>query len=248
MTFALQRRKAARRGDHAIPAARLEKLFTDDRHPLRERTLWRLLYETAARAEEILCLNVEDRDVEYRRARVVSKSGAVEHVHWATATARLLPRLLKGREAGPVFVTDRRAPTSGPRMPAAADLCPISGRGRLSYPRAEYLFKTASVEFDPPGGGWTLHQLRAQCADPPGRRRPHRARTAGQVPPSGSGQPGPLRPPGRGDLRPHHCRARPRSTTTTQRLTRPAPTGITTTAEHPSTPPAHHALKAGQHA
>jgi integrase len=80
LTFALQRRKAARRGDHAIPAARLEKLFTDDRHPLRERTLWRLLYETAARAEEILCLNVEDLDVEYRRARVVSKSGAVEHV------------------------------------------------------------------------------------------------------------------------------------------------------------------------
>ncbi|MDX3108109.1 hypothetical protein [Nonomuraea angiospora] len=32
--------------------------------------------------------------------------------------------------------------------------------GRLSYPRAEYLFKTASAELDPHGQGWTLHQLR----------------------------------------------------------------------------------------
>jgi integrase len=31
---------------------------------------------------------------------------------------------------------------------------------RLSYPRAEHLFKTASAELDPHGDGWTLHQLR----------------------------------------------------------------------------------------
>ncbi len=34
------------------------------------------------------------------------------------------------------------------------------GRGRLSYPRAEYLFKQASAPHDPHGTGWTLHQLR----------------------------------------------------------------------------------------
>ncbi|MEV0151644.1 MULTISPECIES: site-specific integrase [unclassified Nonomuraea] len=156
----LTRRTTVRRGDRAIPAARLEALFTGDRHPLRERLLWRMLYETAARAEEILSLNVEDLDTEFRRARVVSKGGAIEYVHWATATARLLPRLLAGRTSGPVFLADRRAPTAGPRAPAAADVCPITGRGRLSYPRAEYLFKTASAELDPHGEGWTLHQLR----------------------------------------------------------------------------------------
>ncbi|MEU6997672.1 tyrosine-type recombinase/integrase [Nonomuraea sp. NPDC046570] len=133
----LQRRKTARRGDRAIPYTRLEALFTDDRHPLRERVLWRLLYETAARAEEILSLNVEDLDLEFRRARVVSKGGAIEYVHWATATARQLPRLLQGRQAGPVFLADRRAPASGPRGPAADDICPLTGYGRLSYPRAE---------------------------------------------------------------------------------------------------------------
>jgi site-specific recombinase XerD len=50
----LERRKVTQRGDKAIPLARLEALFTDDRHALRERVLWRLLYDTAARAEEIL--------------------------------------------------------------------------------------------------------------------------------------------------------------------------------------------------
>jgi hypothetical protein len=49
----LEHRKTTRRGDRAIPRARLETLFTDDRHTLRERVLWRMLYETAARAEEL---------------------------------------------------------------------------------------------------------------------------------------------------------------------------------------------------
>jgi site-specific recombinase XerD len=64
----LERRKATGRADKAIPAARLEKLFTDDRDGLRERVLWRMLYETAARAEEVLTLDVTDLDPEFRRA------------------------------------------------------------------------------------------------------------------------------------------------------------------------------------
>ncbi|MFI6180182.1 tyrosine-type recombinase/integrase [Nonomuraea sp. NPDC051191] len=75
----LERRKSARRGDRALPAARLDKLFTDPAHALRERVLWRLLYDTAARAEEILTLNIEDLDLEFRRARVISKGGAIEY-------------------------------------------------------------------------------------------------------------------------------------------------------------------------
>ena len=156
----LERRKPARRGDRAIPRARLDKLLTDDRHGLRERVLWRMLYETAARAEELLSLNIEDLDLEFRRGRVTSKGGAIEYVHWATGTARLLPRLLRGRTSGPVFLADRRAPVSGSRAPAEADVCPETGRGRLSYPRAEYLFKQATAAHDPHKKGWTLHQLR----------------------------------------------------------------------------------------
>jgi hypothetical protein len=59
-----------------------------------------------------------------------------------------------------VFLAARRAPTSGSRAPAAADICPETGRGRLSYPRAEYLFKQATAALDPHKNGWTLHQLR----------------------------------------------------------------------------------------
>jgi hypothetical protein len=59
-----------------------------------------------------------------------------------------------------VFLADRRAPVSGSRAPAEADVCPETGRGRLSYPRAEYLFKQATAAHDPHKKGWTLHQLR----------------------------------------------------------------------------------------
>jgi hypothetical protein len=80
-------------------------------------------------------------DLQFRRARTVSKGGDAEYLHWATATARLLPRLLKGRSSGPVFLADRRSPAAGSRVRALSDTDPVSGRGRLSYSRAEYLFK-----------------------------------------------------------------------------------------------------------
>jgi integrase len=93
--------------------------------------------------------NVEDLDLRNRKAKVRRKGGAVDVIVWQTATARLLPKLLKDRHSGPVFLTDRRA-----RVPLAlADLDPESGRARLSYRRAAELFDWAS-------GGWTLHQLR----------------------------------------------------------------------------------------
>ena len=59
-----------------------------------------------------------------------------------------------------MFLAGRRAPVSGSRAPAEADVCPETGRGRLSYPRAEYLFKQATAAHDPHKQGWTLHQLR----------------------------------------------------------------------------------------
>ncbi|WP_206061845.1 tyrosine-type recombinase/integrase [Nonomuraea basaltis] len=59
-----------------------------------------------------------------------------------------------------MFLADRRAPTSGRRAPADGDIDPTTRRGRLSYPRAEYLFKTATAKLDPHQQGWTLHQLR----------------------------------------------------------------------------------------
>jgi hypothetical protein len=68
------------RGDRSIPRARLDKLFTDDGHDLRERVLWRMLYETAARAEELLARNIEDLDLEFRRGK---RSRAAKVVRWS---------------------------------------------------------------------------------------------------------------------------------------------------------------------
>jgi integrase len=144
----LVRRKPRPDRSRALSRSEVEQLLTREDTGLRERTLWRMLYETAARSAEVLRLDVGDLDMPNRKARVRRKGGAVDVIVWQTATARLLPRLLKGRTSGPVFVTERKARVQLP----AADLDP-SGRARLSYQQAEALFSAAS-------GGATLHQLR----------------------------------------------------------------------------------------
>ena len=121
----------------AIPAADL-LAFLRAKHPVRDKTLWWLLYESAARAGEVLALDIDDLDLPRRRAVVIGKGGRAELIGWETRTARLLPRHLAGREQGPLFLTD---------------LAPASGHARLSYRRAAQLFRDAT-------GGWTLHQLR----------------------------------------------------------------------------------------
>jgi hypothetical protein len=80
--------------------------------------------------------------------------GDTEWICWGSGTAHLLPRLIRGRQAGPVFLSERRP---GPACrPAAKDLCPVTGRARLGYDRALVLFTRYT--------GWELHQLRHSAA------------------------------------------------------------------------------------
>jgi integrase len=151
-----ERRKENNDATRAMPRARVERLLSRRDVPLREKTLWRMLYETAARASEILALNVEDLDLEQRRAAVRSKGGDTEFVYWDTGTAHLLPRLLRlpdgtSRASGPLFLAARRPVPA--RAPAPRDLCPHTSRGRLGYDRARILFNKYT-------GGLDLHQLR----------------------------------------------------------------------------------------
>jgi integrase/recombinase XerD len=81
---------------------------------LRLAAWFRYRHATAARANELLALDMEDLDLANRRARVRSKGGAVEWVFWQTGSAQLLPRLLAGRTGGPVFLGDRRQPARSP--------------------------------------------------------------------------------------------------------------------------------------
>ena len=162
---------AERRREHAdatraLPRARVERLLSRRDIPLREKTLWRMLYETAARASEILALNVEDLDLEQRRAAVRSKGGDTEFVYWDTGTAHLLPRLLRlpdgtSRASGPLFLASRRPVPA--RRPASRDICPHTGRGRLGYDRARILFKNYTATTTA-SGGLELHQLRHSAA------------------------------------------------------------------------------------
>ena len=145
------RRPVAADDSKAIPLPELERLWGKRNIPLRERALWRLLYDSAARAKSVLALDVPDLDLANRQARARVKGGHTHLLHFQTAAARLLRNLTVGREAGPVFLTERRAASH--RVTAAADLDPESGRARLSYEMAEQLFKEHS-------GGKTLHQLR----------------------------------------------------------------------------------------
>jgi integrase len=104
----LERRPEPADRTKAIPLSELERLWRREDVGVREKALWRLLYETAARASEALAINVEDLDLENKRVRVRSKGGDTDWLHFQTGAARLLPRLIDGRMRGPLFLADRR--------------------------------------------------------------------------------------------------------------------------------------------
>jgi hypothetical protein len=123
---------------------------------LREHAFWRLLADSGAAAEAVLALNADAIDVASRCTRPASR------IRWGQQTGELLGWLLAGRHHGPVFLTDRRAP--GGTCPA--DVCPLTGRGRLSYRRAAEIFTENTRPLDPAGRGWLLHQLRRAGQSP----------------------------------------------------------------------------------
>ncbi|MGW5334710.1 tyrosine-type recombinase/integrase [Streptomyces bauhiniae] len=150
----------------------IDRLIARREVHLREKTLWRMLYETCARAEEILGVNIEDLDLAGRRCPVKAKGArprtrrrsqaredfVLEPVYWDAGTARLLPRLLKGRTRGPVFVTHRR-PGPG-KVVSPRDVCPDTGFARLSYGQARALLDKHTAVGGVPGTGWDLHEWR----------------------------------------------------------------------------------------
>lgn len=78
-------------------------------------------------------------------------------MYWDAGTARLLPRLIKERTRGPLFVT-RRRPGPGKAV-GERDVCPDAGLARLSYGQARALLDAATAAHGP-GTGWDLHELR----------------------------------------------------------------------------------------
>ncbi len=104
--------------------------------PLREQTLWHLLYESGAPVSRVLALDTGDLDLPARRVRPHRRPPTVT---WGPATARLLPLLTLGHPAGPLFRTARGT--------------------RLSYRRAAELLTVHTRALTPPGRAWTLRAL-----------------------------------------------------------------------------------------
>lgn len=150
-TEALERRRVPEDHSRALSRQDLDTLFTRRNASLRDRCLWRFLYESAARADEVLRLNIEDLDLTARRAITIRKGGDTDVLHYASGTARLLPKVINGRTSGPLFLSER--PPVPSRTAALDDIDPTTGRARLSYRRAAEIFTSAS-------GGATLHHLR----------------------------------------------------------------------------------------
>ena len=145
-----ERRREHLNATRAVPRPAIDRALTRRDVPLRDKTLWRMLYETAARASEVLALNIATSTWTPAAPRSAPRAATPNGSAGAPGTAHLLPRLIRGRQAGPVFLSGRRP------GPAAKDLCPATGRARLGYDHARILF-TRYTE-------WELHQLRHSAA------------------------------------------------------------------------------------
>ena len=114
------RRAAPEDDTRAIPLPELERLWARTDIPLRERALWRLLYDSAARAEEALGLDV-------RRPRPGQPAGPGPHQGRPCPAAALPDRRrpaagqahrgTPGRAGVPHRPPGRRAPGDGRRRP-----------------------------------------------------------------------------------------------------------------------------------
>ncbi|HTV99894.1 MAG TPA: site-specific recombinase [Streptosporangiaceae bacterium] len=140
----------------ALTSGQVDELFRT-RISLREQALWRIIYDSGAHIEDVLGLDAGRLDLTGRGAPIgASPHGRYGWIRWRDGTGQLLDWLLAGRSCGPVFLTQRRAPAGA----APADVCPVTGRARMSYRRAAEIFAVVTRPLDPHGRGWTLGQLR----------------------------------------------------------------------------------------
>jgi integrase len=182
--------------DQAEPVRSLTRVQVADlfrlRATLREHAFWRVLYDSGAHVEDVLGLDAGRVDLA-RAGELARRAGAGRPpgqetpgrippgqvppgrmppapITWRASTSEVLGWLLAGRRDGPVFLTDRRARARVER----SDICPVTGRARMSYRRAAEIFTAFTRPLDPAGQGWTLNQLRLADLDPNGARAGYR--------------------------------------------------------------------------
>lgn len=134
-TRRLRRRGRAPDRTRALLEAEIDALFELDA-PIREKTLWSMLYETAARSSEVLALDIEDLDRGNRRTKVTRKGPAADVIVWQTRTARLPPKLLaaapRARCSSPSAVPASPWPPPTSTPTPAGPACPTAAPKRPS--------------------------------------------------------------------------------------------------------------------
>ncbi|MFF7994763.1 hypothetical protein ACFZDG_33950 [Kitasatospora xanthocidica] len=204
-TIGIERRPAPPDRTKALAENQIAALWRLD-VSLREKTFWKMLYESAARADEVLCLNVEDLYPQDKRGKITAKGGATEWIHWQSGAAQLLPRLIAGRTRGPLFLTGRKAPAGT----ATLDVCEETSRARLLPPGGGDLRGVHPAAGEPAcpargrrgPGGMDIAPAQAQCVDARRGERHVHADAAGPLPPRLRTVPGTLRSPRRRRGRP----------------------------------------------
>ncbi|MFI2369242.1 hypothetical protein [Streptomyces sp. NPDC018833] len=92
-TIGIERRPAPPDRTKALTESQIAALWRMDAG-VRDKTFWKMLYESAARTDEVLCLNVEDPCPQDKRGKVTSKGGATEWIHWSNDSLQWLAYLL----------------------------------------------------------------------------------------------------------------------------------------------------------
>jgi integrase/recombinase XerD len=164
-TVGIERRPAPPDRTRALSRSQIEALWRLNAS-VREMAFWKLLYESGARADEVLCLNVEDLLTADMCGVIGAGGGGITWIRWRSGTAELLPGLIAGRTRGPLFLTESEAAGWTPEP----DRCPVTGRARLSYRHAEEIFEKSTrllanplarpEDIDQLEGWRTLHRLR----------------------------------------------------------------------------------------
>ena len=154
--------------------AEIDRLTSNSDIPVRETSLWRMLYDTVAPAAEVLGLNIEDLDLSSRSALVRSSDARRRHraqtdsevevvrrrVFWGPTTERLLAQHLQSRTDGPVFLATQPPPAR--QALTERDVDPVTRYARLTYSSADKLLDRYTAPAGR-GTGWNLHELRTSA-------------------------------------------------------------------------------------
>lgn len=139
ITDQIERRKISKSENRAIPGHVVTRLVSEG--SLRDRALWKLIYDTAARETEVLSLSLDSGRIDFarRRAVVTRKGGKTGVITWSRTCAALLEDHVAGRTAGYLFPG---------REPGK----------HMSARRAQEIMRERTA--GEPGGPWGPHGLR----------------------------------------------------------------------------------------